>query len=63
MAGATDRGAAVLDELMPELRKLYQNIPQFGELTFTACFYDGQVVRIEQAATISRKVAPKAARS
>ena len=63
MNGATDRGAAILEDLMPELRKLYRDIPQFGELTFKVCFYEGVVVRIEQGATISRKIASKAARS
>lgn len=63
MNGATDRGAAILDSLLPELRKLFKDIPQFGELTFTACFYEGEVVRIEQGATISRKLPPKAART
>jgi hypothetical protein len=62
MAAATNKGAAVLDALRPELEKAFRDIPPFGEIGFRVFFAEGEPVRVEYSAALSRRMAPKAER-
>jgi hypothetical protein len=62
MAAATNKGAALLDSLRPELEKAFRDIPAFGEVGFRVFFAEGEPVRVEYSAALSRKMLPKASR-
>jgi hypothetical protein len=55
-------GAAVFESLRPELLKAFRDIPAFGEIGFRVFFQEGEPVRIEYSAALSRRLAPKAER-
>lgn len=56
MAAANQQGAALLEYLRPELEKAFRDIPTFGEVGFRVFFADGEPVRIEYSAALSRKL-------
>lgn len=56
MAAANQTGAAVLERLRPELEKAFRDIPAFGEIGFRVFFADGEPVRVEYSAALSRKL-------
>lgn len=62
MAVATNPGAAVLESLRPELEKAFRDIPQFGEIGLRVFFNEGEPVRVEYSAALSRRLPPRADR-
>ena len=62
MGAATDRGAAILATLRPELVKAFRDIPPFGEIGFRVYFNEGEPVRIEYSASLSRRLPPRPGR-
>jgi hypothetical protein len=48
--------------LIPYLRQLLKDAPDFGEVSFTATLHDGEIARVELGAVVARKVAPRADR-
>jgi hypothetical protein len=48
--------------LLPYLRQLLKDAPDFGEVSFTAVLHDGDIARVELGAVVSRKVTPRAER-
>lgn len=59
MGAASHNGAAVLDSLRPELEKAFRDIPPFGEIGFRVFFAEGEPVRVEYSAALSRRLSPK----
>lgn len=53
---ATDNGAALLESLRPELLKAFRDIPAFGAIGFRVHFAEGEVIRIEYEASLSRRL-------
>ena len=62
MAAQPNDGAAILDSLRPELLKAFRDIPPFGSVGFEVFFQEGEPVRIEYSASLSRRLPPKAER-
>lgn len=62
MAALPNNGAAVFESLRPELLKAFRDIPAFGEIGFRVFFQEGEPVRVEYSAALSRRLAPKAER-
>lgn len=62
MSAATNSGAVMLERLRPELEKAFRDVPQFGEVGFRVFFTEGEPVRIEYTAGLSRLLRPKAER-
>jgi hypothetical protein len=60
MAAANQNGAALLEQLRPELEKAFRDIPAFGEIGFRVFFAEGEPVRIEYSAALSRKLQSRA---
>lgn len=55
-------GTAILEQLRPELEKAFRDIPAFGEVGFRVFFSEGEPVRVEYSAALSRKLLPRADR-
>lgn len=55
----TPRSQEILEQLQPELEKAFRDIPAFGEIGFRVIFTDGEPVRIEYSAALSRKLTPR----
>jgi hypothetical protein len=54
----TTRTAALVSEALPYLRDLLANAPQFGSAGITLIFHEGEITRVDVAASVQRK--PKA---
>lgn len=48
--------------LLPYLRQLLRDAPEFGEISLTAVLHGGDVGRVRLGAEVSRQVAPRADR-
>jgi len=55
-------GSDLLDSLRPELEKAFRDIPQFGEVGFRVFFQEGEPVRVEYSAGLSKRLPPKSQR-
>jgi len=60
MAAANQQGAALLEQLRPELEKAFRDVPAFGEVGFRVFFAECEPVRIEYSAALSRKLQGRA---
>ncbi len=56
MSAQTVNSDALVSVLLPELRKLCNNAPQFGEITLRATIHDGDVGRISFGIETARKI-------
>jgi hypothetical protein len=52
----------MLEKLHDELEKAFRDIPPFGEIGFRVFFRDGEPVRIEYSAALSKQLKPRAER-
>ncbi|OQB98781.1 MAG: hypothetical protein BWX81_00209 [Spirochaetes bacterium ADurb.Bin110] len=57
MSAQTVNSDALISVLLPELRKLCSNAPQFGEISLSATIHDGDVGRISIGIQTTRKIA------
>lgn len=48
--------SSILKELIPELNRTFNYVPEYGEVGFRVVFHDSQVVRVETTNSVSRKV-------
>ena len=62
MTAATEYGAGMVERLRPELEKAFRDIPPYGEIGFRVFFTEGEPVRIEYSAGLSRKLSPRVER-
>jgi hypothetical protein len=51
-----------LDVLLPYLKKMLRDAPEFGGVGIEASFSDGEITRVEVRANVSRKLAPRSER-
>jgi len=62
-AANSTRAAELFDEAAPLLRELLSSAPMFGSATLTLVFHEGEITRIDRAASVQTKPKPKAGRS
>ena len=62
MSAQTDRTDALMAVLIPEVRRLAENVPAFGELVLRANIHDYDVGRISLGIETSRRIAPRSNR-
>lgn len=60
MSALTANAEALMSVLLPELKKLCINAPQFGEIFLRAKIHDGDVGLVSTAVEFTRKISPKA---
>lgn len=59
----TDAKAARLEAvLLPYLRQLLHDAPDFGEISLAAILHDGDIGRVRLGAEVSRSVTPRGQR-
>jgi|GEM_PF-6096581 len=51
----TDRAAVLFKDAEPYLKELLQNAPQFGTAGLTLIFHEGEITRVDVAASVQRK--------
>lgn len=56
-AANSTRAAELFDVAAPYLRELLQSAPQFGSAGLTLVFHEGQITRVDVAASVQRKPA------
>jgi len=54
-ANLTDRAAALFEDAAPYLKELLQSAPQFGTAGISLIFHEGQITRVDVAASVQRK--------
>ena len=59
---ATENGATLLESLRPELLKAFRDLPAFGSIGFRVHFAEGEVIRIEYEASLSRRIVARVER-
>jgi hypothetical protein len=62
MSAQTDRTDALMALLIPEVRKLAENAPAFGELVLRANIHDYDVGRISLGIETSRRIGSRSNR-
>lgn len=62
MSAQTDRTDALMSVLIPEVRKLAENAPAFGELVLRANIHDFDVGRISLGIETSRRIGNRSTR-
>lgn len=62
MSAQTDRTDALMSVLIPEVRKLAENVPAFGELILRASVHDYDVGRISLGIETSRRIGSRSNR-
>jgi hypothetical protein len=56
MSAPTVNSDALLSALLPELKKLCLNAPQFGEISLTASIHNGDIGRISLGIQTTTKI-------
>lgn len=62
MSALTVDTDALISVLLPELKKLCLNAPQFGEITLRATIHDGAIGRVSFGIETTRKIVSQKAR-
>jgi len=54
-AADTTRAAALVSEAIPYLKDLFASAPRFGSAGVTFTFHEGEITRVDIAASVQRK--------
>jgi hypothetical protein len=55
-------GCVMFERLRHEIEQAFRDIPQYGEVSFTVFFRDGEPCRIEYKAATNRLIPPRSER-
>jgi len=62
MSAPTTKVDALFAVLKPELERLCQNAPQYGEISLNAAIHDGAVGRVSLGIEVSKRILPHSER-